>query len=213
MPDVSTNELLALAIAISFAAGLNLSAVIVTLGLLAQTGLLTLPGPIALVGEWWVIGTAAMLFAVESFADKVPAFDLLWNALLTFIRAPAGAVLAFAATDALSPGLQLTAALAGGGATLAAHSGKIALRSTATASPEPFSNLFLSLVDDVAAVGLTWFAVEHPYVAAGVVIGLVVLTVLLVRWVWRAARALFRGAARQWAGDAPAAGPPAPAAR
>ncbi len=209
MPDVSTNELIALAIAVSFAAGLNLSAVLVTLGLLSQTGLLALPGPIAIVGEWWVIAIAALLFVVESFADKVPAFDLVWNSLLTFVRVPAGAVLAFAATDTLSPGMQVFAALAGGGAALAAQSAKLALRSTASASPEPFSNVALSAAEDVAAVGLTWFAVTYPLIAGAIVLVLVVLAVLLVRWVWRAGRALFRGAMRTWV-DAGPAGPPAP---
>lgn len=209
MPDISTNEVIALAIAISFAAGLNLSAVLLTLGLLSQTGLLVLPGPIAIVGEWWVIVTAAVLFAVESFADKVPAFDLVWNSLLTFVRVPAGALLAFAATDTLSPGMQVLAALAGGGAALAAQSAKLALRSTASTSPEPFSNVALSVTEDVAAVGLTWFAVAHPLIAGAIVLVLVVLTILLVRWAWRAGRALFRGAARTWA-DAGPAGPPTP---
>ncbi len=201
---ISTDELLALAIAISFAAGLNLSAVLVTLGLLAQTGVLVLPGPIAIVGNWWVIGAASVLFVVEFFADKIPAFDLVWNALLTFIRVPAGALLAFAATDALSPGLQIAAAVAGGGVTLAAHGAKLALRSTATASPEPFSNVALSLIEDSIAVGLTWFAVEHPFIAAGIVLVLVVLTLVLIRWVWLGVRRLFRGAAKQWAGGTPA---------
>jgi hypothetical protein len=213
MPDISTNELLALAIAISFAAGLNLSAVLCTLGLLSQAGLLVLPGPIAIVGEWWVIITAGVLFTVEAFADKVPAFDLIWNALLTFIRVPAAAVLAFAATDTLSPGLQVLAALAGGGAALAAQSGKLALRSTVSASPEPVSNVVVSAAEDAAAVGLTWFAVSYPLIAAGIVIVLVVVAVLLVRWAWRAGRALLRGATRQWAGPADTPRPPTTAAR
>lgn len=215
MTEFSTEGLLALAIAISFAAGLNLSAVLVTLGLLSQAGILVLPGPIAIVGEWWVIVAASVLFVVEFFADKIPAFDLVWNALLTFIRVPAGALLAFAATDALSPGMQVAAAVAGGGVTLAAHGAKLALRSAATTSPEPFSNVAFSLMEDVAAVGLTWFAVEHPYIAAAIVVGLVVVTVVLIRWVLMAARALLRGAARQWSGGAGAGppGPPAPVAR
>ena len=209
MTGFSTDALLALAIAISFAAGLNLSAVLVTLGLLSQAGILVLPGPISIVGEWWVIIAASILFVVEFFADKIPAFDLVWNALLTFIRVPAGAVLAYATTDTLAPGMQIAAAIAGGGVALAAHSAKLTLRSTASASPEPFSNIGLSLVEDVAAVGLTWFAVEHPFIAAAIVIGLVVLTILLIRWVFKAGRAVFRGAARQWSGEA-TAGPPAP---
>src|SRR5690606_24202720 len=202
----STEEILALAIAIAFAAGLNLSAVIMTLGLLSQAGLITLPAPIALVGEWWVIAASAALFVIESFADKVPAFDVIWNALMTFIRVPAGAVLAYAASDSLGPGAQITMAVAGGAATFAANGAKLARRSGAAASPEPFSNIGLSLVDDVAAIGLTWFAVEHPYLAAAVVAVLLVVAAVLITWILGAVRSLFRAASRQLAGGP--VGPP-----
>lgn len=198
MEPPGLNQLLALAIAISFAAGLNLSAVLLTLGLLAQADVLTLPGPIAVIGEWWVIAISAALCVVELLADKIPAFDLIWNALMTFVRVPAGALLAFVATDSLGPGLQLAAATTGGAVTLTAHSAKLALRGTASASPEPFSNVGLSVIDDIAAVGLTWFAVEHPYIAAAIVLALLALALLLIRWVVGALRAVFRGASRQW---------------
>ncbi|MFO7303235.1 MAG: DUF4126 domain-containing protein [Acidobacteriota bacterium] len=198
----STEELLALAIAVAFAAGLNLSAVLVTLGLLSQAGILVLPGPIAVIGEWWVIAISAMLFVLEFFADKVPAFDLVWNALLTLIRVPAGALLAFAATDALGTGAQLAAAAAGGAATLAAHGTKLTVRSSVTASPVPFSNVGVSLAEDVAAIGLTWFAVEHPYIAAGIVLALIAAAIILVRMIIGALRMVFRGASRQWAARA-----------
>ena len=215
MTPGSTEGLMALAIAIAFAAGLNLSAVMVTLGLLAQAGVVALPGPIAIIGEWWVIGVAACLLVIEFFADKIPAFDLVWNALMLFIRVPAGAVLAFAATDALSPTLQVVAAVAGGGVALAASGAKLALRSTVTASPEPFSNAGLSLLEDLVAIGLTWFAVEHPYVAATIVLILVALTIVMIRWVALAARAFFRGTARPQVGGPSGEPPPptAPAAR
>lgn len=198
----STEELLALAIAVAFAAGLNLSAVLVTLGLLSQAGILVLPGPIAVIGEWWVIAISAMLFVLEFFADKVPAFDLVWNALLTLIRVPAGALLAFAATDALGTGAQLAAAAAGGAATLAAHGTKLTVRSSVTASPVPFSNVGVSLAEDVAAIGLTWFAVDHPYIAAGIVLALIAAAIILVRLIIGTLRMVFRGASRQWAARA-----------
>lgn len=197
MTPLGPDQLLALAIAISFAAGLNLSAVLLTLGLLSQGGVLALPGPIAMIGDWWVIGISATLFIIELVADKIPAFDLIWNALLTFVRVPAGALLAYAATDALSPGMQMFAALAGGSVTFAAHGAKLALRGAVTPSPEPFSNFGLSVIDDVVAIGLTWFAAEHPYVAAGIALVCVALAILLIRWVLSALRAVFRGAKRQ----------------
>lgn len=199
MSAPGADELLALAIAICFAAGLNLSAVLLTLGLLAQADIVTLPGSIAMIGDWWVIGISAALCVLELVADKIPGFDLIWNALMTFIRVPAGALLAFAATDALSPGMQIAAAVAGGAVTFAAHGTKLALRGAVTPSPEPFSNVGLSVLDDIVAVGLTWFAVAHPYIAAGLVLVLAAVAFVAIRWMIGAIRRVFRGARQQMA--------------
>lgn len=188
------DELVALLVAISFAAGLNLYATVATLGLLAHTGALSLPPALHLLASWYVIAASGVLFAVEFFADKIPAFDLIWNALHTFIRVPVAALLAYRATAALSPWEQLAAAVAGGAIALAAHGGKTAVRAAVTPSPEPLSNFALSLGEDVLAVFLTWFATRHPYWAAAIVTVLLVITILLVRWVMRALRTLFWGA-------------------
>jgi hypothetical protein len=188
------SELVALLVAVSFAAGLNVYATVATLGLLAHAGLLTLPPGLHLVESWYVIGASGALFAVEFFADKIPAFDLIWNALHTFIRVPVAALLAYQASAALSPLEQMAATIAGGLIALAAHGGKTAARAAVTPSPEPFSNMALSLGEDALAVFLTWMATWKPYVAASIVGVLVLLTILLVRWVWRALSALFRGA-------------------
>lgn len=183
-----------LLIATSFAAGLNLYATVATLGLLAHFNLLLLPPGLELLNNWYVIGASLVLFGVEFFADKIPAFDLIWNALHTFIRVPVAALIAYRATAALSPGEQLVAALAGGLIALAAHGGKTAVRAAVTPSPEPFSNMALSFGEDAFAVFITWFATEHPYVAAGIVLILVLIIVFLVRWVVKSLRVLFRGA-------------------
>jgi len=188
------SELVALLVAVSFAAGLNVYATVATLGLLAHAGLLTLPPGLHLVESWYVIGASGALFAVEFFADKIPAFDLIWNALHTFIRVPVAALLAYQASAALSPLEQMAATIAGGLIALAAHGGKTAARAAVTPSPEPFSNMALSLGEAALAVFLTWMATWKPYVAASIVGVLVLLTILLVRWVWRALSALFRGA-------------------
>jgi hypothetical protein len=190
----SGDELVALLVATSFAAGLNLYATVATLGLLAHTGVLALPPALSLLANWYVIGASGVLFLIEFFADKVPGFDLVWNALHTFIRVPVAALLAYRATAALSPWEQLVAAAAGGAIALAAHGGKTAVRAAVSPSPEPFSNIGLSLGEDVLAVFLTWFATRHPYWAAIVVAVLLVITILLVRWVLRALRSLFSGA-------------------
>jgi hypothetical protein len=188
------SELVALLVAVSFAAGLNVYATVATLGLLTHMSLLELPVNLQLLANWWVIGASGALFAVEFFADKVPAFDLIWNALHTFIRVPVAALLAYQASASLSPVEQMGATLAGGLIALAAHGGKTAARAAVTPSPEPFSNITLSLGEDVLAVFLTWMATWRPYVAASIAGCLVLLIILLVRWVSRALGALFRGA-------------------
>src|SRR5215831_20944308 len=189
-----THGLAGLLIATSFAAGLNLYATVATLGLLAHYRLLPLPPGLQLLDNWYVIGASLALFGIEFFADKIPAFDLIWNALHTFIRVPVAALIAYRATAALSPGEQLAAALAGGAIALAAHGGKTAVRAAVTPSPEPFSNASLSLGEDALAIFLTWFATTHPYVAGAIALVLVACIVLTLRWVVRALRALFRGA-------------------
>ena len=188
------NEIAAGLVAISFAAGLNVYATLATLGLLAHAGVLPLPPALHLITNWWVIGASVALFLVEFFADKVPAFDLLWNALHTFIRVPVAALLAYGATSQLSPEKQLIATLLGGAIALAAHGGKTAVRAAVTPSPEPLSNIGLSLGEDALAIFLTWFATQHPYVAATLAICLLAVIILLLRWVVKAVKALFRGA-------------------
>jgi hypothetical protein len=187
-------ELVALLVAVSFAAGLNVYATVATLGLLARAGVLALPAALHPIESWWVIAAAGALFGVEFFADKVPAFDLIWNALHTFIRVPVAALLAYEATATLSPEKQLLATLAGGTIALIAHGGKTAARAAVTPSPEPFSNMTLSLGEDGLAVLLTWMATWKPYVAAAIAGALALAVIVLVRWVLCAMGALFRGA-------------------
>jgi hypothetical protein len=189
-------ELAALLVAVSFAAGLNVYATVATLGLLAHTSLLALPPGLHLLANWYVIAAAGVLFAIEFFADKVPAFDLIWNALHTFIRVPIAALLAFQATAGLSPLEQLAATVAGGAIAMAAHGGKTAARAAVTPSPEPFSNITLSLGEDVLAIFLTWLATWSPYWAASIVVVLLLAALLLVRWIYKALRRLFQGAVR-----------------
>jgi hypothetical protein len=190
------DQLVSLLVAVSFAAGLNVYATVATLGLLAHAGVLPLPPALHLLASWYVIGASGVLFVVEFFADKVPAFDLVWNALHTFIRIPVAALLSYQATAALPPWQQLAATLAGGAIALAAHGGKTAARAAVTPSPEPFSNIALSLGEDALAVFLTWLATWRPYVAAAIVAVFLVALLLVMRWIVRAVKALFRGAER-----------------
>jgi hypothetical protein len=128
MLQLPVERILALLIAISFAAGLNVYATVATLGLLAHTGRFPLPEGLSPLGNWYVIAASLVLFCVEFFGDKIPAFDLLWNALHTFIRIPIAALLAFRATASLPPWEQLLATLVGGLIAFAAHGGKTAAR-------------------------------------------------------------------------------------
>lgn len=184
-------ELFALLAAIGFAAGLNLYATVAVLGLLARFGHLPLPPGLVLLAAWPVIIASTALFFIEFFADKIPAFDLIWNALHTFIRVPVAGLLAYRATSQLSPEHQLLAALLGAAVALVAHGGKTAVRAAVTPSPEPLSNITLSVGEDALAIGLTWLATRHPYLAGALATIFVVIIVLLARWVLRAMRALF----------------------
>jgi len=185
-------ELAGLIVAVSFAAGLNVYATVATLGLLAHANLLNLPPQLHLLASWWVIAAALVLFAIEFFADKIPAFDLFWNALHTFVRIPVAALIAYGATSQLSPQMQLLATLAGGAIALAAHGGKTAARVAVTPSPEPFSNIALSAGEDTLAVFLTWLATQHPIAAAGIVVAFLILILVVMRWIVRTIARAFR---------------------
>jgi hypothetical protein len=172
----------ALIIAASFAAGLNVYATLLTLGLLARAHWVELPVGLDLLTNWWVIGISGFMFAIEFVADKIPAFDMVWNALHTFVRVPVAALLAYRASEQLSPEMQILAAIAGAGIALVAHGSKTAVRAAVTPSPEPVSNIVLSTGEDFMAVGVTWLATKHPMVAAGIACGFLLLAVITVRW-------------------------------
>ncbi len=193
-------ELFAVLAAIAFASGLNVYATVAALGLLARFGHVPLPPALHVLASWPVIAASAALFVIEFFADKIPAFDLVWSALHTFVRVPVAALLAYGATRQLSPAQQLLAALLGAAIAFAAHGGKTALRAAVTPSPEPVSNITLSLAEDVLAVSLTWLATQHPYGAAAIVVVLLAVITVLARAVLKALRSLFRGAERELAG-------------
>jgi len=197
---IPPSELFALLVAIGFAAGLNLYATVAVLGLLARFGHLPLPAGLQVLESWPVIAASTALFGIEFVADKIPAFDLIWNALHTFIRVPVAGLLAYRATSQLSPEHQLLAALLGAAVALVAHGGKTAARAAVTPSPEPLSNISLSLGEDILAIALVWLATKHPYVAGTIAVALVLIIVLLVRLVVRAMRALFHGAEIRLAG-------------
>ncbi len=196
---LGNDQIVAVVVGASFAAGLNVYATVATLGLLARAEVVTLPPALHPLASWYVIAAAGVLFLIEFFADKIPAFDLVWNALHTFVRVPVAALLAYGATAQMSPRTQLLSALLAGAIALAAHGGKTAVRAAVTPSPEPVSNSILSVGEDALAVFLTWFATQHPYATAIIVAWLLLVIAVVVRWVWRGLLALFRGAERRLA--------------
>lgn len=199
----SPGRLTALLVAVSFAAGLNLYVTIAALGLLARFHVLNLPPGLSALDQTWVIALAIGLSVIEAVADKIPYFDLVWNAVHTFIRVPAAAILAYQAANTLSPGEKAMVTVLAGAVAAAAHTAKTSARVAVSATPEPFTNAVLSTSEDVAAAGITWVATVHPYLAATIVVVALGLIVLLIR-------KLMLGARRLWARllhePAPAAG-------
>ena len=167
--------------------GINLYATVLTLGLLQRVGLARLPGDLGYLSEGWVIGLAAGLYAIEVVADKVPAVDSVWDAVHTFIRVPAGAVLAASAFADFDPAVRVAALLVGGGLALGAHGAKAATR-VAVNTPAPGGGIVLSVVEDVAAVGSTLLMVFLPLLFLGVLALAVLATAWLAPRVVRALR-------------------------
>jgi uncharacterized membrane protein len=161
---------LGVAMGSAWLSGISLYATVATLGLLQRFGLVHLPGELSVLGNWWVIGVAAGMYVVEFIADKIPAVDSVWDAIHTFIRVPAGAVMASAAFSHADPAVRIIALLVGGGVALSSHSTKAAVRATANLSPEPFSNIALSLAEDAVAVGSSFLIAWFPIVMLGIVV-------------------------------------------
>lgn len=190
-----------LAIATSFAAGLNVYVTVLTLGLVGRLGWVTLPSGLHGLEATWVLVAAGVLLAADFVADKIPGFDLVWNVAHTVVRLPAAALLAYGATTHLSPGLQVLAVALGTAVASVAHGSKIAARAAVSASPEPVSNGVLSVAGDSAAVGMTWAATHHPLVAAGVTGGLVLAGVMLIVMMATTARRVWAGVRERWLGS------------
>ena len=196
--ELNQAQVVSLVIGASFAAGLNVYAMLATLGFLGRFHVVDLPPALHRIENPWIIAAAVAMFVLHFFADKIPAFDLVWNALHTFIRIPLAALVAYAATSQLSPSLQIASTALAAVIAGVAHTGKFAARAAVTPSPEPFSNMALSAGEDAASIGLTWFATRHPYWSAAIAIALVIVAVVLIRMFARAAMALFRRGLEFW---------------
>lgn len=173
----------------SLAAGVNLYATVAILGLAARYGWVTLPPQYQAFNNDVIIVAALVMYVVEFFADKIPYFDSLWDAIHTAIRPIGGALIAVTTLGDASPAMQALVALLGGAVAASSHLTKTSTRAAANTSPEPFSNWILSLAEDVFAVGLGYTALAHPVIAlaiAVVVLALIaVFAVVIVRTVRR----------------------------
>jgi hypothetical protein len=180
---MSPLETLGFALGTSFASGLNLYATVAAAGLFQRLGIVTLPEPLQVLANPVVLGVALTLFVVEFIADKIPYVDNAWDALHTFIRPPAAALLSYSAFagEGVPEEWKLAAALLAGSVALSSHGAKASTRAAANTSPEPVSNWTLSLLEDGFAVFLAWMAAEHPLLT-GIVVVVLVIGAVFVIW-------------------------------
>ncbi len=196
LPTLDLTQLLALAAALGWASGMRLYLVVFLTGAAGFFGWVPLPPGLQLLQHPLMLGTSGLMLTAEFVADKVPGLDTLWDTLHTFIRIPAGAALAAGVFGGLGPewgsAWTTAAALAGGTLAATAHAAKATTRAAANTSPEPFSNIGLSLAGDAAVPGLLWLAWAHPVAALGVVALAVVLAVVLIAVLFKFLRQLLR---------------------
>ena len=183
---------LVLASLLAWASGLRLYFLIFCLGLAGRFGYMTLPAGLELLQHPWVIGAAGLLLAMEFLVDKVPGIDSAWDALHTFIRIPAGALLAAGAAGDAPAALTLAAGLLGGTITAGTHLAKAGGRALINASPEPFSNWGASVTEDAAVIGGIWLAFLYPVAFLGALALFLALVIWFLPKLWRGARAMWR---------------------
>ncbi len=182
---------IALMMGTSWAAGINLYATIGVLGLLGVTGNIVLPEPLHVLQNPLVIGAAALMYVVEFFADKTPGLDTGWDTIHTFIRIPAGVMLAAGAVGQVNPAVVIVAGILGGTIAATSHSLKAGSRILINTSPEPFSNWTASVLEDVAVVAGLWTALHHPLAFIGLFVLFILLAIWLLPKIWHGIKALF----------------------
>lgn len=184
-------QTLALALGAGWASGLNLYAAVLVLGFLGATGRMDLPEGLDLLTDPLVMFAAGFMYLVEFFADKIPGVDTAWDTLHTFVRIPAGALLAAGAVGDLGAGTELAAALLGGGMAAASHAAKSGTRVLINTSPEPFTNWAASITEDFAVVAGLLAAVNHPLVFLAVLAVFLLVLIWLLPKLWRGIKRVF----------------------
>lgn len=184
--------ILALTMGAAWASGINLYAAILMLGLMGTTGNIDLPPGLEILTDPMVLMAAGLMYAVEFFADKIPGVDTGWDSIHTFIRIPAGAMLAAGAVGDISPALNLAAGIMGGGLAAATHATKAGSRVLINTSPEPFTNWTASIAEDVAVIGGLWTALNHPTLFIALMIVFILLMIWVLPKLWSAIKMLFK---------------------
>lgn len=178
-------ETIALTMGVGWASGLNLYAAIGMLGILGATGNLELPPDLQILANPLVIAAAALMYVVEFFADKVPGLDSGWDVLHSFIRIPAGAVLAAGAVGEVGAPAELAAAIVGGTLAMGSHATKAGCRALINTSPEPVTNWAASLTEDALVIGGIWSALYHPWVFFAILIAFILFAAWALPRIWR----------------------------
>ena len=190
MPD-NVLHYIAQTLGLSWASGINLYAAILVMGVSHNAGIVELPPGIDYLSNDLVLLVAGAMYVVEFFADKIPYWDTIWDTMHTFIRIPAAAFMAYGAAEAMGPEMQVVLALIGGGFGTLSHATKAGSRVVINTSPEPFSNIGVSTLEDVAVFGGLWLAVAHPWVFL-CFLGLFVLFVIwLIPKIWKGIKKIF----------------------
>lgn len=176
---------LATAAGLGWASGVRLYAVVFFLGLLQFFGIYTLPADLHTLGNPWVMGASGFMFLVEFLADKIPGFDSVWDAAHTFVRIPAGALLAAAAVAGGDASLGVAAAILGGAVAAGSHVTKASTRALINTSPEPMSNWTASFSEDALSLGAVWMALVYPLVLLALLVVFFILAIWLLPKIWR----------------------------
>ncbi|MCC6953997.1 MAG: DUF4126 domain-containing protein [Deltaproteobacteria bacterium] len=203
---MTIEQTLALALGVGWASGVNLYAAVFMLGILGATGNIVLPENLQVLTHPAVLTVAGVMFLAEFFADKIPGVDSAWDAIHTFIRIPAGAVLAAGAIGPVDPAIQLAAGLVGGSLAATSHATKTGARLLINTSPEPVSNWTASIAEDAAVIGGLWMALNYPWLFFGCLAIVVLIMAILLPKMWRLFRKVLAkvfGARRPIAAEVP----------
>ena len=192
---------IAMSMGVAWASGINLYAAILMLGIMGATGNADLPPGLQVLSDPMVIGAAGFMYCVEFFADKIPGVDTGWDAMHTFVRVPAGAILAAGAVGDVSSAAGIAAGILGGGMALGTHSFKSGSRVLINTSPEPVTNWTASITEDLAVIAGLWTALNHPGLFIVFLIVFVILLIWLLPKLWRGIKTVFAAIGRFFSGN------------